>query len=354
MKGGTALNILQYKLNAIMAKSRAVYGKRLTGKDYESLVNCSSVAEITSYLRSSTAYAEVLENKASTDISAGHLEFLIRKFGAETFERLYRYEVAFGQELYNYFVKNVEIEIILSKIRGILLGNSEDIVVSGSKLSREINEIDMYKVAKAENMEELASALDGTPYKAVIRKCMRDPLCDFLDYESAFSNYFHEYEYELIKKCYGRNNDLLKLLSQKADTEFIDKAYRTKKFFNASSDRILRNTAPVHLTDFSQKQISGLINASDENAVLSVLERTKYKEYARKIREADYAEQAIAQLNYKKYKHLLRFSRDPNEVMFCFMFLSENEISNLIHIIEGVKYKMDAESIKELLIGVGD
>lgn len=348
------MKILEYKLNAIMAKARAIYGRRLTLKDYESLINCSSVSEITAYLRASTSYAQSLEKIASSDISAGHLEFLIKKSEYEAFDKLYRYEVAFGQELYNYFVKDGEIELILSKIRAIILGNSVEAAASMPQLYVGSPDIDLAALAKAATFEELISSLSGTPYKAIIEKCRTNGDRDYIDYECAFMNYFHEFEYELIRKTYGKHNALIGLLSYKADTEFIDKLYRTKKYFPASAQKILHIITPVHLTNFTPKQIGLLINAKDENEVLDVLSSTQYKEIAKEIKNSDYAEQAIARLNYKKYKHLLRFSQDPNEIMFCFMFLIGNEITNLIHIIEGVKYKMDTESIKQLLIGVGD
>ena len=35
--------------NAVVAKMRAKYGRRLTPKDYESLLACTSVAEVVTY-----------------------------------------------------------------------------------------------------------------------------------------------------------------------------------------------------------------------------------------------------------------------------------------------------------------
>lgn len=355
MKGGGCVNILQYKLNAIMAKSRALYGNRLKGSDYEALVNCSSVGEIAAYLRSSTPYSYILTNISSSDISAGYLEFIIRKSELEVFDKLYRYEVAFGQSIYEYFVMNSEIVLLLSKVRSIILGNTDEAAFSMPQLFSASKNIDMYVLAKADTMEALTEALGDSPYRKITAECFKNGLRDYIDYECAFVNYFNEYQYALVKKCCGKGSELTELLAYKADTEFINKICRTKRNFSASSDRILRSTAPMHLTNFTQNQIKQLLSAESESSVLDVLSSTQYRDYASEIRSGKcYIEQATAHLNYKKYKHLLRFGTDPNVVMFCFMFLIENEISNLIHIIEGVKYKMDADSIKKLLIGVGD
>ena len=50
----------------------------------------------------------------------------------------------------------------------------------------------------------------------------------------------------------------------------------------------------------------------------------------------------------------LRFSTDPSVVLFCYIFLAENELTNLTHIIEGVRYHLPPEKIAPLLVGVGD
>ena len=40
--------------------------------------------------------------------------------------------------------------------------------------------------------------------------------------------------------------------------------------------------------------------------------------------------------------------------MLSFMFLAENEVNNITHIIEGIRYQVPAEEISRMLIGVGD
>lgn len=347
------MKILDYKLNALMAKSRAIYGRRLTEKDYNALLSCTSVSELTSYLKSNSYYCETLEELPSPDISAGHLEFLIRKSESVIFSKLLRYEELFGQEMGDYFIKSREIRQILSQIRTILFGADSDGYFDSRTYTAK-TDIDMYALSGATDFDELCRVLDGTPYKAIVEECLKNTANGYLGFECAFMNRFYEYEYELVKKCCGKKSGPLHLLCQRADTEFTDKVYRAKKYFSSTSDSMLRDIAPVHLTAFSEKEIKLLLSAENEKEVLSVLERTKYRDYALRIKNEDYAEKAIAQLNYEKYRHTLRFGTEPTEVMFCFIFLIENEVTNLIHIVESVKYKTDTESIKNLLIGAGD
>ena len=46
--------------NVVLSKARAMYGRRLTGKNYRELLACQSVPEIAHYLRANTDYAPIL------------------------------------------------------------------------------------------------------------------------------------------------------------------------------------------------------------------------------------------------------------------------------------------------------
>lgn len=348
------MKILDYKLNAIMAKARAMYGKRLTAQDYTSLCSCRSTAEIVSYLRGRTGYADAFENTVTAGIDEGYVEFLIKKLSYNRFATLCRYEMSFGEELHNYFIVKEEITQILQCIKSILLKNTDKYVMSVPSFYTKSFSIKAYDLMNIKSVPELINCLDGTPYRSMIQKCF-DSKAGYLEYECELLNYFYEFEYKLIKSRKGKpDKELFDLLSTKADTQFIDKLYRTKKYFSVSSESVVSRLAPVHLTNFTQKQVKQLLNASNEKEVLTLLKATKYKGYAAKIEKTDYVEQAINEENYKMYKHQLRFSSDPNVAMFCYMFLESIEVSNMIHIIEGVKYKISPEEIRSLLIGVGD
>lgn len=348
------MKILDYKLNAIMAKARAMYGKRLTAQDYSSLCTCRSTAEIVSYLKGRTGYADAFENTVTAGIDEGYVEFLIKKLSYNRFATLCRYEMSFGERLHDYFIVKEEITQLLQCIKSILLKNTDKYVMSVPAFYTKSFSINAYDLMNISSVDELIDCLEGTPYQSLIKKCYSSG-AGYLEYECELLSYFYEFEYKLIKSGKGKpDKELFELLSTKADTQFIDKLYRAKKYFTSSSESVTGRLAPVHLTGLTQKQIKQLLNAADDKEVLAILKATKYKSYAVKIEKADYVEQAINEENYKMYKHLLRFSSNPNVTMFCYMFLESIEVSNMIHIIEGVKYRISPDEIRSLLIGVGD
>ena len=65
--------------NAILAKARAMYGRRLTDNDYGQLIDCKSVPEVAAYLKSRTSYAHALTGLNENDIHRGQLEPVLRQ-----------------------------------------------------------------------------------------------------------------------------------------------------------------------------------------------------------------------------------------------------------------------------------
>ena len=49
-----------YSSNVILAKARAMYGRRLTRANYRELLECRTVGEVASYLKNQTGYGSIL------------------------------------------------------------------------------------------------------------------------------------------------------------------------------------------------------------------------------------------------------------------------------------------------------
>ena len=98
---------------AVLAKARAKFGKRLTEKDYNSLLNSNSVAEVMSYLKSYTHYAEALRDINERDVHRGRLEVLLRQHLFYEFDSLCRYDSQMSTGFSAYVISRTEIEQIM-------------------------------------------------------------------------------------------------------------------------------------------------------------------------------------------------------------------------------------------------
>lgn len=341
--------------NAVLALSRAFYGKRLTAREYGDLLSCKSINEIASYLRTRTAYSKAFENVPATAFTASSLEAVAEKYSFDKFISICRYELAIGNEFYKYFIVKTEVEQILGCTLLMLGGSREEYLRNmGSFLDRHLS-IDLYALGKANSLEEIAQALEKTRYEAIYKKCLASAERSYLTFELAFETFFEKYQDELIEKCFkgAEKKEMREIICRSFDKMFIEKQLRITQFYTESlSVSNLVIPSSVSMTLFTQKQVGSLLSATTKKEIYDVLSKSPYKNCVRA--EAAETEKQLYLDFYRYCKKQIRFSSEPAVVMYCYLFLAENEVKNIVHIIEGVKYNIAQEEIKNSLIGVGD
>lgn len=341
--------------NAVLALSRAFYGKRLSARQYADIFSCKNINEIASYLRSRTPYSQAFENAPTTFSSSSALEEVVKKYSFDKFVSICRYELAIGDEFYKYFIVKTEVEQILGATLLMLGGSKEEYLMSlGNFLDRHLT-IDLYALGKANSLEEIAASLEKTRYEAIYKKCLSDPERNYLTFELAFDTFFEKYQDELIQKCFkgDEKKEMREIICRFFDKMFIEKQMRITEFYGDSlsvSNLVVPSTVSMSL--FSEKQIKGLISATTKKEIHEILLKSPYKNC---VREQNAETEKELYLDFYRYcKKQIRFSSKPAVVMYCYLFLAENEVSNIIKIIEGIKYNISQEEIKNSLVGVGD
>ena len=103
-----------YSSNVILAKARAMYGRRLTPEHYRDLLACRTVGEIAAYLKNQTDYGSILAGVNKNDIHCGQLEVKLRQKLFEDSSALCRYEVTIGEHFAKYLISRSEIEQIMT------------------------------------------------------------------------------------------------------------------------------------------------------------------------------------------------------------------------------------------------
>jgi len=342
--------------NAILAKSRAMYGKRLTAQHYNDLLNCKSVSEVAGYLKNRTVYAPIFEGVNVTAIHRGQLELLLKKYAYRQFETLCKYELAIGQGFYKYFILRNDIDMILTCVRLLYSGNPENYLLYMPVFFDEHTKLNQSKLAKVRSIQDLFKALDGTEYKAVIAPFVEhfDATMGKLDIEAALTRY----KFETLKKITEKDfkgkkaKDIIEVFAIQNDIRVIVNIYRFKKMIGGGKESLRQFILP-EVSRIPAKHWNRIIEAVDEKEVLASLKNTVYGK-ALKANDLDYFEDVAQRYLYRWFLKTLRFSTNPTVVMFCYVYLLENEIRNITHIIEGIRYGVPAADIKEMLIGAYD
>lgn len=347
-----------YASNAVLSKVRAMYGFRLTDKNYLDLLACSSVTEVASYLKNRTRYKDVLSTLSEKNVHRGQLEYLLRKKLFNDFESIGRYEISVGEEFFNYVISRMEIEEIMHFLILFISSKPEDYIYSFPVFFSKHTNIDIKSFNKVKTYEDFLNTLEKSEYFDILSKFnpnskRKDEESDKLDIaiiESALFTNLYKKVFAIIKN--KTNGSARSELSQMFDT-FIDfsnitKIYRLKKYYNADDKYIYK--CLIHLGTFSKKTIQNMVHAESAEQIIDMMKQTSvYKKYEGKLK-CNHIGEVPYSIEFEKCRHYIRFSVNPSVVMMAYIFLMENEISNIVNIIEGVRYELPSDDIKDMLI----
>ena len=338
--------------NALLALSRAFYGKRLTNEDFDALLHCHSVNEAAQYLSLHTPYADAINESGVSAFTARFLEELVGKHRFATFESLCRYEMAIGDAFYRYFIMRDEVDQI-ERATLLLLGGNTEIYLQrvNSFLDKHLS-IDLFALGRADSLEEIAVSLDSTVYGKLYRSCLAAPKVDYFTFEQTFESWFSLQVQKLCRKCFSgaERKALLDLIARVLDCRLIERVWRAKRFYPASPELYsdLTSNEPM-LTLFSERERKALAACEDVSHIIQIIQKSVYRGWLDGGGDKSVEYQLERRL-FEECRRLIRFSSHPCVVMFCYLQLSAVETKNLLRVIEGVKFQVPPQVIKENLI----
>ncbi len=337
--------------NAILAKSRAMYAYSLTEEDYAALISCRSVNEIAGYLKTHTVYGKSPLFAADSRYSRSRLEAQIRHYAYNEIAQLAAFEGAIGGKLNGIIYLSYDITLILACADKLDTNTVSDLSLFTPEMIKNRSSLDIPSLERATSFKELYDALSGTEYKK--------PLDIFFNGAAAFSipaleNALYGYMCDEVKKLVKKNcggasrKELLELFETKSDFKMFESIYRMKKYF-PSEPLDLTKIFCSGLSGLSLDEIKKMLASDSAEEALNLFKASKYGKYLdeRYMGRLEKCTHIALQTFFKKR---LRFSTVPEAVMFCYFFILENEVKNIIHITEGVRYALPPEEIESFLI----
>ena len=99
------------------------------------------------------------------------------------------------------------------------------------------------------------------------------------------------------------------------------------------------------------KRLTQMLQAETADGVLQQLTGTVYaKGLAAQEEQNISLEHALLQLRYARCAHQVHFSVHPSVVMVAYLSLCEMEVTNLITIVEGIRYGLEPDRIRKMLV----
>lgn len=337
---------------AVLIKSRAKYGKLLKLKQYSDLLDCNSIQEIVTYLKTNTHYNISLEGLQNSIIHRGNLEMILKRHMYDDFANLYSFERLVGEHYFEYMLLKSEVDQLSLFLRYFLAGKAENFPFNLPSDFRNSSKIDIIALTHAKTFDEILYILKPTRYYKLLIPFKADDntTLDFTMIESALDNYMYASTRKLIDKYFSgeTHEELIKLMCAQAELDNIRKIYRAKKYYNISVDEL--NSMMNHEHFYLNKQkFNQMLNASSIDEVMEILNSTKYRFLLNK-HSYIYIDDFAKRLIYKLCRKKIHFSREPAVVVASAIIQTEIEIYNITNIIEGKRYNVDNETIKKLLI----
>lgn len=337
---------------AVLTKARAKFGKRLTEKDYTSLLACQSVAEVMSYLKSYTHYSAALRDINERDVHRGRLEALLKQNLFYEFDSLCRYDSSISSGFSQYVIETIEAQQIIRYLILLNSNSTEKFIYQFPAYFLKHTEIDINKLANAKNYEDFLKVLSDSPYYDILKSNSPDEngCLHISEIENKLFDFIFTNILDIIKKkTTGKERqELTSLLYTINDYNVFSRILRLKKYYNLSPEAIKSNLL-LKFCDINPKAIDMMCRAESSAEVFSVMQSTNNGRLIDKIGYV-YASDISPRVKYRLAKRNMHFSNNPSVVMLSYMFVSETELMNVVSLIEGIRYKLDTKKIQSLLI----
>ena len=337
--------------NAVLAKTRAKYGKRLTDKDYANLLSCKSVSEVVSYLKNNTSYKDVLKKVNEREVHRGRLELLLRQRLVKDFSSLCIYAKGSGERFSEFILRQSEIEQIIHYLTSVTSSYKTDAVFIVPQYFVKMSSIDFFRLAAAQTYDELFDVLSVTKYGSILAS-FRPAKGENVNI-AKIENILYRYSFGILYKdieeySMGKEKKaLLDMFDSIMNYMNFVRIYRLKRYYHAPYDTTKEFAFPHG--SIPEKAMEKMFNAQSGDDVFDAVKGTAF---GRELKKLDYVYAGrIDNLGlYRVTRKNIHFSTYPLVVMMSYYFVMKTEYDNIVSIIEGARYNIDSDKIKQIVI----
>lgn len=340
---------------AIVPKAKSLGATRLTTDDYRELMRRRSVLEVFSTLQNHPYFQATLGSLAQTNLHREQVEDALSKDIYFKYERMMRYSFRKGH-FDSYFLVRCEIDELLQKLRLMQMGFGDQYIVRLPGFLTNKTSFNLLHLAKAATLDDCIKVTAATPYSRLLQS-IKPPAGKPLDYlacEHALETYFYTWVLHRIDTdLSGRTaQETRALFAHEAEIYNLDLLFRAKAFFNEqfTPARLKSLLLPIQAV-LSLRSIYALANARTLDDFLQLYNASRAAQvYGLRSKNLDDAGDVRENRTlYRKAERLLHFSCKPQTVLAAVLCLANLERSNIITVIEGVRYGLAPDKIEQFL-----
>ena len=335
--------------NATTAKIRAKYAQLFTPDDYREMAALRTVPEIADYIARSARFKDAFSEVDPNTIHRGFMEELLYRENFETYIRLCKFQGLDKQPFFGFLIRRSEIDCILSIINRINSSLDRAYLSDLPGYLIKYLDIPVMELSMSQTYEELVSGLKGTRYHRVLKKVpvRDDGMADYTECELALrTDYYAELLEQADKGFMGSVSDELRtMILREIDCRNIINAYRMKAYFGYTPDEIKRRSLKFY--GIGKRQMERLYEAEDAAVMMDMVNHTIY---GKNSPDTDNIEVEINSVKIRRLRHYITGSTHAPVAVYAFLQLCDIDVSNIVHIIEGIRYGVEAAAIEAQLI----
>lgn len=337
--------------NALITKIKTLHAHDLQAEDYSELLKKRTIFDVAVYLKKHDAYKDILTNVPEGSLNRSRLEGLIRRQKFNQTIKLVKFLTLKDKSFYSISLIHMEHEVILAMIRSFISSDEYDVVEQIPYYFDRYSKIDFVALTKTDNMAQLIKALEGTRYAKMLKNYgrLKNEELRYYEFESLFESDYYEYAFKQIKANYrGKlEKNLENAFKSRIEMENMIKVYRLKKFYGVEDEDIKAILIPS--TRIIEKKLDEIIAIKDPGDILKAIVASGIGPYA-DDKDQIYLEYFNDHLRFHIAKKFMYYSSHAPAVFLAYTFFSELEVENLTHIIEGIRYQIDEQEIRQMLV----
>ena len=338
----------------IVSKAKSMHGKQLTAEDYNELLHKRSVSEIAGYLKNETQYRDALKDVRENNIHRGQLENMLRRDMFKQTMKLYRYAEAGQKDFYQLHMQQIEIELILQRIRVLISEEYEDAIAELPVFLKGYVSYDLMRLGNVHTFDELLSVLKKTMYYEVLVPFRvgkgKEGEIAYTACETALNKKYYEHVFDVIDNVMkGKaKKEARELYSIDVELSNLTKIYRYKRYFQSRED-VIRDSLIDVQEHISKKQIEEFLAEPTLKGFMDKLAKCWYHLEMDDDKRV-YIEWYMDKFRYRIARKNIYYSQSAPVVYASYLYLQKLELENLVNIIEGIRYQVDSEDIAKMLI----
>ena len=333
--------------SGLVTKTKAMHGRLLKPEDYVRISEYETVEEFITFLRESEGYGEVFFNREGI-AHRGQVETIIGDALYMDYRKLYRFAGVKPREALDIIFFRYETNFLQDCLQRAVNGGEREPKRPGPFFEAHAC-YDAAAAIAAGSIQELAAAVEGTRFAALLGNFSSEA-AGYADKAFALDVYYYKNAWRMTGKLRDKTlrRIMREILGTKIDWLNIMWMYRFKRFYSVSREELAAHVIPVRWR-LTAAEIQALLEAPGVDEYTDLVGRTVYlkgKDGAAGLGE-ELTWQKIVQRSYeqvcKKY---------PMSIAPVLKYLSEREreIDRLTTALEGIRYRLPAKEIRELIL----